>query len=100
MENTSQTSVLVVGGSLNGLTMALLLAHHGVRCIVVGPHPATPVQYKFAGISPRSMEIFRALGIDDEIRAHATGDQAGGGGARGRHPPHPRATVLGQGGGG
>jgi hypothetical protein len=28
MANTSDTSVLVLAGSLNGLTMALLLVHH------------------------------------------------------------------------
>src|SRR5262245_25847691 len=66
----SRTSVVVVGGSLNGLTMALLLAHHGVGRIVVERHPNTTVQYKFRGISPRSMEIYRGLGIQDEIRAH------------------------------
>jgi len=74
----SRTSVLIVGGSLNGLTMALLLAHHGVDCIVVERHPNTTVQYKFRGISPRSMEIYRGLGIQDEIRAHVTGDQKAG----------------------
>lgn len=78
------TSVLVVGGGLNGLTAALLLAHHGVECLVVERHPGTSIQYKFAGISPRSMEIFRELGIEDDIRAKRTGDQRAGGVARGR----------------
>jgi putative polyketide hydroxylase len=63
-----QTSVLVVGGSLNGLTMALLLARRNVPCIVVERQPGTSVQYKFRGISPRSMEIYRGLAVEDEIR--------------------------------
>src|SRR5262245_23212401 len=79
------TSVLIVGGSLNGLTTALLLAEHGVRCVVVERHSDTTVQYKFRGISPRSMEIFRGLGIEEEIRAHRTGDQKGGEIARARN---------------
>jgi 2-polyprenyl-6-methoxyphenol hydroxylase-like FAD-dependent oxidoreductase len=70
------TSVLVAGGSLNGLTTALLLAHRGVRCIVVERHPRTSIQYKFRGISPRSMEIYRSLGIEDEIRARNLIDDA------------------------
>lgn len=78
------TSVLIVGGSLNGLTTALLLAYHGVRPLVIERHPTTSIQYKFAGISPRSMEIFRTLGIEREIRSRATGDQQAGGIARGR----------------
>jgi 2-polyprenyl-6-methoxyphenol hydroxylase-like FAD-dependent oxidoreductase len=73
-----QFPVLIVGGSLSGLTTAALLAQHGVRCVVVERHAATTVQYKFRGISPRSMEIYRGLGIEAEIRAHRTGDQKSG----------------------
>jgi 2-polyprenyl-6-methoxyphenol hydroxylase-like FAD-dependent oxidoreductase len=65
----SSTSVLIVGGSLNGLTMALLLARRDVPCVVVERHPRTSIQYKFRGISPRSMEIYRAAGIEAQIRA-------------------------------
>lgn len=65
---TTTTSVLVVGGSLNGLTAALLLAHKHIPCVVVERHPHTSIQYKFRGISPRSMEIYRCLGIESEIR--------------------------------
>jgi len=64
-----RTSVLVVGGSLNGLTTALLLARRGVSCLVVERHHGTAIQYKFRGISPRSMEIYRAAGLEAEIRA-------------------------------
>ncbi len=70
--------VLVLGGSLNGLTTAALLAQHGVRCLVVERHAGTTLQYKFRGISPRSMEVYRSLGIEAEIRAHRTGDQKSG----------------------
>jgi 2-polyprenyl-6-methoxyphenol hydroxylase-like FAD-dependent oxidoreductase len=65
----SSTSVLIAGGSLNGLTMAMLLARRGVPCLVVERHPRTSIQYKFRGISPRSMEIYRGAGIEAEIRA-------------------------------
>src|SRR5207249_8310361 len=60
----ADTTVLIVGGSLNGLSAALLLAHRGVSCSVVERHPGTSIQYKFRGISPRSMEIYRNLGIE------------------------------------
>jgi len=65
----ARTPVLVVGGSLNGLTMALLLSRRGVPCLVVERHARTAIQYKFRGISPRSMEIYRSAGIEAEIRA-------------------------------
>jgi 2-polyprenyl-6-methoxyphenol hydroxylase-like FAD-dependent oxidoreductase len=64
----TSTSVLIVGGSLNGLTMAMLLARRRVPCLVVERHPRTSIQYKFRGISPRSMEIYRSAGIEAEIR--------------------------------
>jgi putative polyketide hydroxylase len=65
----ASTSVLIVGGSLNGLTMAMLLAQRRVPCLVVERHPQTSIQYKFRGISSRSMEIYRSAGIEAEIRA-------------------------------
>ena len=64
----TSTSVLIVGGSLNGLTMALLVARRGVPCLIVERHPRTSIQYKFRGISPRSMEIYRHAGIEADIR--------------------------------
>ena len=72
----TNTSVLIVGGSVNGLSAALLLAHRGVRCIVVERHPGTSIQYKFRGISPRSMEIYRSVGIEAEIRTRDLIDDA------------------------
>ena len=69
MSVVASTPVLIVGGSLNGLSAALLLADRGVPCIVVERHPHTSIQYKFRGISPRSMEIYRSVGIEGEIRA-------------------------------
>lgn len=81
--------VVIVGGGLNGLTAACLLAHHGVRPVLIERHADTSFQYKFAGISPRSMEIFRELGIEDEIRERRTGDQQGGCLARGRNLSDP-----------
>lgn len=91
METISQTrtSVLIVGGGLTGLTAAALLAHRGIGCLVVERHAGTSIQYKFTGISPRSMEIFRSIGLEDEIRAERTGDQQGGGIARAKNLADP-----------
>jgi 2-polyprenyl-6-methoxyphenol hydroxylase-like FAD-dependent oxidoreductase len=89
-----QTSVLIVGGGLNGLTSALLLARMHVPCMVVERHPGTSIQYKFAGISPRSMEIFRAAGIENEIRSKQTGDQRAGGIARAKTLADPEVQWM------
>src|SRR5215813_13114259 len=71
----AEVPVLIAGGSLNGLTAALCLANHDIKSLVVERHPSTTVQYKFRGISPRSMEIFRSLGIEPEIRQRDTAEQ-------------------------
>ena len=74
----TEVPVLIVGGSLNGLTAALCLAHHGIKSLVVERQSSTTVQYKFRGISPRSMEIFRSLGIEPDIRQRDTHGQSFG----------------------
>src|SRR5215475_4655850 len=74
----AEVPVLIVGGSLNGLTAALCLAHHGIKSLVVERYPSTTVQYKFRGISPRSMEIYRSLGIEPDVRQRDTGGQSFG----------------------
>jgi 2-polyprenyl-6-methoxyphenol hydroxylase-like FAD-dependent oxidoreductase len=91
-----QPQVLIVGGSLNGLTTAALLAQQGVRCCVVERHADTTVQYKFSGISPRSMEIYRSLGLESEIRARRTGDQKSGEIARAANLSSPEIHFLGK----
>src|SRR4051812_5571480 len=92
--HATRTSVLIVGGSLNGLTTALLLVHHGVRPVLIERHARTSIQYKFSGISPRSMEVFRSIGIEDDIRSNKTGDQQAGGIARGRTLSDPAITWM------
>lgn len=61
--------VVIVGAGPVGATAALLLAARGVSCVVVEPrerpqtHPAAHV------LSTRSMEIWREIGLDRELRA-------------------------------
>lgn len=91
----ADTPVLIVGGSLNGLSTALLLAYRGVPCIVVERHPATSIQYKFRGISPRSMEIYRSVGIETEIRARDLIDDTSAYVARMKNLAHPEIAWQG-----
>ncbi|MBV9512127.1 MAG: FAD-dependent monooxygenase, partial [Caulobacteraceae bacterium] len=91
-----RVAVVIVGGSLNGFIAAVLLSQLGGRCLVVERNPATTVQYKFAGISPRSMEIYRGVGLEDAIRAHRRGDQKSGQIARARNLSDPAVEFLGK----
>ncbi|WP_345603919.1 FAD-dependent monooxygenase [Pseudonocardia adelaidensis] len=63
-----RTGVLVVGAGPTGLTLAIDLARRGVPCHVVEARTERPVNPRCNTTSARSMEIFRRLGIADEIR--------------------------------
>ncbi len=60
--------VVIVGAGPVGLTAALLLQQHDIKVIVVEKHAGTSIHPKSRGVSCRSMELFRKLGIEDEIR--------------------------------
>jgi putative polyketide hydroxylase len=61
------TPVLIVGAGPVGLLSAILLAQHGIAATVIERHPGTSIHPKARGVSPRSMEIFRQVGIADEL---------------------------------
>ncbi|GAA2150409.1 FAD-dependent oxidoreductase [Kitasatospora kazusensis] len=60
--------VLIVGGGYAGLATSLFLAHHGVRSLLVDRHAGVAVQGRARGINPRTMEIYRPLGIEERIK--------------------------------
>ncbi len=57
------TSVLVVGGSLVGLSSAMFLAARGVVTILVERHPGSSPHPRALGFTPRTMELFRSVGL-------------------------------------
>ncbi len=63
-----ETQVVIAGGGPVGLTAALELARHGVRCLVVNDQPATALHPKANAINARSMEHFRRFGIATKLR--------------------------------
>lgn len=67
-----QTDVLIVGGGLAGLSAALFLARSGVRPVLVERHPGTAVLPQARAFNPRSMEIYRSLGLEPTIRNHTS----------------------------
>ncbi|MGW5096009.1 FAD-dependent oxidoreductase [Streptomyces nodosus] len=64
--------VLVVGGSLVGLSLSLFLGRHGVRHTLVERHPGTSVHPRGRGNNVRTMELFRVAGVEADIRAAAS----------------------------
>jgi 2-polyprenyl-6-methoxyphenol hydroxylase-like FAD-dependent oxidoreductase len=63
-----EVPVLIVGGSLVGMTAAALLGHHGVRSLVVEHHRGTAIHPRAASVTQRTMEIFRSVGLDEVVR--------------------------------
>jgi 2-polyprenyl-6-methoxyphenol hydroxylase-like FAD-dependent oxidoreductase len=61
--------VLIVGGSLVGLSTAMLLGHHGIRSLVVEHHRGTAIHPRAAQVVQRTMEVFRTVGIEPLIRS-------------------------------
>jgi 2-polyprenyl-6-methoxyphenol hydroxylase-like FAD-dependent oxidoreductase len=59
--------VLVVGGSLVGLSLSLFLSRPGVEHLVVERHPGTAIHPRAAMLLQRTIETFRTAGIQDEV---------------------------------
>src|ERR1700691_3741137 len=63
------TQVLIVGAGPVGLTLSIDLGQRGIRCILIEMNEA-PLGYpKMERCNPRTMEIFRRLGLADAVRA-------------------------------
>ena len=69
-----ETPVLIVGGSLVGMSTALLLAHHGVSALMVEHHRGTAIHPRAALINQRTMEILRTVGVE-KIVTQKSGEQ-------------------------
>lgn len=68
-ESTAATTtpVLIIGGSLVGLSAAMFLAWKGVPTLLVERHFGSSPHPRAIGYPSRTMELFRAIGIDKEI---------------------------------
>jgi 2-polyprenyl-6-methoxyphenol hydroxylase-like FAD-dependent oxidoreductase len=77
---SAEVPVLIVGGSLVGLTTALLLARHGVRSLAVERHAGTAIHPRAGHFQMRTIEILREMGLEAEARekSRETYDPEGG----------------------
>jgi 2-polyprenyl-6-methoxyphenol hydroxylase-like FAD-dependent oxidoreductase len=73
------TQVLVVGGSLVGLSTSVLLASYGVPHLVVESHPGTAIHPRAASFHQRTMEVFRSVGLQREVEEAAAREFRQGG---------------------
>src|ERR1700732_3950335 len=65
----SRTEVLVVGAGPVGLTWAAELTRRGVQSRVIDQSAGPSTTSKAIAIQPRTLEIFRQMGLIDEVLA-------------------------------
>lgn len=63
--------VLIVGGSLVGLSTSLFLGRLGVAHLLVEKHPGTSIHPRGRGNNVRTMELLRTAGVADAVREAA-----------------------------
>ncbi|MER7014350.1 FAD-dependent monooxygenase [Saccharopolyspora sp. NPDC000359] len=63
--------VVIAGGGTVGLATALFLGHHGVPSLVLERRAEPSNHPRALGISPRSLEFFREVGISEDVDAVA-----------------------------
>lgn len=64
-------TVLIAGGGPIGLTLARVLAYYDVPCILFERNQSTTNWPKMDLTNARSMELFRKIGLADELRQHS-----------------------------
>ncbi|MDT0611096.1 FAD-dependent monooxygenase [Streptomyces lancefieldiae] len=73
----AETDVLIIGGGPVGLTARALLERWGVRVLLVEKHRELSPFPRSRLVNVRSMEVFRQLGLTDQITAAAFAPEYG-----------------------
>src|SRR2546430_8987509 len=60
--------ILIVGGSLVGLSTAMFLAHQGIPSLTVERHAGTAIHPRAGHFQLRTLELLRLVGLEDEVR--------------------------------
>jgi putative polyketide hydroxylase len=67
LRHDEDVPVLIVGGSVVGLSMALFLAQHGISALLVERHATTSIHARAGSFNLRTMELFRQVGLESAI---------------------------------
>lgn len=71
-------SVAIIGGGPVGLTSSILLSLRGIEHVLFERYPDTSIHPKACGINQRTIEIFRKIGIEDEVVQHSAPPEVAG----------------------
>lgn len=67
-EEIEEIPVLVIGGSLVGLTSAMFLARHGVDVLAVERHPGTAIHPRAGHLHLRTLELMRSVDLEGPLK--------------------------------
>lgn len=68
MLSDEHTPVLIVGGGLVGLSATLFLQYHGVGFVLAERRDHASVLPRSRGVHTRTVELFRQIGIEDQVQ--------------------------------
>ncbi len=71
-DHETETEVVIIGGGPVGLGLAITLAQHGVRCVLVERYRSPQPIPKGQNLTQRTMEHFHFWGAERELRAART----------------------------
>ncbi|KAK0930995.1 hypothetical protein LTR29_016502 [Friedmanniomyces endolithicus] len=67
-----ETPVLIIGSSMVGMTLSALLAMKGIsNCLTIEKHSSTAIHPRAALFHPRTMQIYRELGLYDAMKTES-----------------------------
>jgi 2-polyprenyl-6-methoxyphenol hydroxylase-like FAD-dependent oxidoreductase len=64
----SAVDVLIIGGSLVGLSTAMFLGIHGIRALAVERHASTAIHPRAGHFQLRTSEVLRSAGLEERVR--------------------------------
>lgn len=62
--------VIIIGGGPVGLSLALCLANQGIKSLLIEKHKTTTNHPKARGVNGRSMEVFRSMGLEEQLQQY------------------------------
>lgn len=78
MQAQDAVPVIIVGGGPVGLSLSILLSLRKIPHLLFERHPDTAIHPKACGINQRTTEIFRVMGVEEEVYRHAAPMPIGG----------------------
>ena len=67
MDEQSQADIVIVGAGPAGMTLAIALANHGIRAVVLDKQAAGANTSRAAVIHARTLEVLQPLGVVEEL---------------------------------